>query len=80
MRIRIVNEEFKEMHNCVIFRVGRRRGFGFRSGRVKTRHTRTVVLVAETGIGLTATSGGFIEEGTIELRNNDVVRSPEVVS
>lgn len=36
--------------------------------------------MAETGIGLTAATGGFIEKGTINLGDNDVVIAAEIVS
>lgn len=36
--------------------------------------------MAETGVGLTAATGGFIEKGTINLGNNDVVVTSEIVS
>lgn len=35
--------------------------------------------MTETGIGLTTASGGFIEEGPVNLGNNDFVSMPEIV-
>lgn len=36
--------------------------------------------MAETGIGLTTAPGGFIEEGPVNLGNNDFVSTPEIIS
>lgn len=71
----MIKEMFKEMENCVVFRVGRGRRFGFTVGEEAGEASGAMVRVAEAeaGVSLTAATGGLIENGAVNLWGNDVV-------